>query len=883
MKQTWPLIGRSKELINFRELLDARTSGGMILAGAPGVGKTRIARECLQIAEKKGFAVAVATATRSASQLPFGAMAPLLVGRDGAESGLAPTSDRAAMLRRAAATLLRNAGGRPLLLFVDDAHLLDDGSATLVHQIAASRAAVVLLTVVSGADTPDSVMTLWKDGLATRIDVPSLSPESVEELVRAVLEGPVDGATAVRLAEASQGNALYLRELLICAEATGALTKEGELWCLTGPLAPSERLTELIEMRLHSLSRSQRKVLEVVSFAQYLTPEILAQVCDLLIAAELERDHLLVSTQDAAELTVRLAHPLYAEVVRSRTPALRTLEIARQLADSVENSGSCSDDDVLRVAVWRLTAGGAGPELLLTAARIARWRYDFPLAERLATAAAQAGAGYDAHLLIAQLAIVQGHTERANTLLTRLASSDLDDDRYAEVALLRIETTAFHLGKMREAEEIATAALARLHNETHRQDVESRLATIAFATSGPRAALDRALPQLEHATGEALIWASMTAAHGLTCIGELSSAIVASEKGEAAQAGLQHRSEWYPCFHLLHRCDALNQLGKFDVAERIATEHYRAALTDRCLEDQATFAFVLSKAVGDRGGMATAAHYAREAVAIYHRLARPQFELWARQYLATALALQGHATEAAEVLDDLDALGVPFYQVMAPDLVQARAWSRIAAGDLDGGRRLLREAAATGNRSGDYVGEASALHALARLEEAPAVAPRLSELTLVIEGELIQARSAHASALATGDATALDAVSVVFDRLGATLLAAEAAADAAVAWRHAGQPRRAGTSEIRADLLAERAGFPVTPALSRPECRAKLTPSERKIALLVASGRTNKAVAAELQLSIRTVESHLQRAYSKLNISRRSDLSEALGIWSGVS
>jgi DNA-binding CsgD family transcriptional regulator len=55
-----------------------------------------------------------------------------------------------------------------------------------------------------------------------------------------------------------------------------------------------------------------------------------------------------------------------------------------------------------------------------------------------------------------------------------------------------------------------------------------------------------------------------------------------------------------------------------------------------------------------------------------------------------------------------------------------------------------------------------------------------------------------------------------------------------------------------------------------------LTAREREIALLVADGLTSKEVAERLFLSARTVSNHLQNAYAKLGISKRTELAAAL-------
>jgi DNA-binding CsgD family transcriptional regulator len=55
-----------------------------------------------------------------------------------------------------------------------------------------------------------------------------------------------------------------------------------------------------------------------------------------------------------------------------------------------------------------------------------------------------------------------------------------------------------------------------------------------------------------------------------------------------------------------------------------------------------------------------------------------------------------------------------------------------------------------------------------------------------------------------------------------------------------------------------------------------LTPSEIRIVRLAHAGRTNRQIARELYLSIKTVEGHLARAYDKLDVASRRDLNQVL-------
>jgi DNA-binding NarL/FixJ family response regulator len=66
------------------------------------------------------------------------------------------------------------------------------------------------------------------------------------------------------------------------------------------------------------------------------------------------------------------------------------------------------------------------------------------------------------------------------------------------------------------------------------------------------------------------------------------------------------------------------------------------------------------------------------------------------------------------------------------------------------------------------------------------------------------------------------------------------------------------------------------------DARARLTPGELDAAVQAAAGRSNKQIAADSHVSVRTVESHLQRVYEKLGISNRRELAEALRDQPGI-
>jgi predicted ATPase len=136
---------------------------------------------------------------------------------------------------------------------VDDAHLLDDASATLVHTLATNGVARVVATVRSGEPTPDPVVALWKDELAVRIELQPLSGAEVAELLSETLSGTVDAATSRRLFEVTRGNVLFLREMVASGLSSGALVERAGVWWWEGPLRPGVALRDLIADRVGAL------------------------------------------------------------------------------------------------------------------------------------------------------------------------------------------------------------------------------------------------------------------------------------------------------------------------------------------------------------------------------------------------------------------------------------------------------------------------------------------------------------------------------------------------------------------------------------------------------------------------------------------------------
>ncbi|MET7473548.1 LuxR C-terminal-related transcriptional regulator [Streptomyces sp. NPDC005648] len=126
----------------------------------------------------------------------------------------------------------------------------------------------------------------------------------------------------------------------------------------------------------------------------------------------------------------------------------------------------------------------------------------------------------------------------------------------------------------------------------------------------------------------------------------------------------------------------------------------------------------------------------------------------------------------------------------------------------------------------------------------------------------------HADALARADGPALVRAAEALEERGFLLFAAEAHAQAVRAHR---DPSAARTARTRAVALARRCQGARTPALSGLVL-GELTARQRQIVTLAAAGLSNRQIAEQLTLSIRTVGNHLYSAYTRLGASDRAAL-----------
>jgi DNA-binding CsgD family transcriptional regulator len=907
-------LGRDAELAEVDEFLTRVRTASCALAveGEPGIGKTTVWSEALRRAREAGMLVLSCRPAAAEAKLSFSGLSDMLAPVGSEPLDRLPEPQRnaleVALLRvapegpaldprlvgTALLSLLRmlSATGA-VIVAVDDAQWLDAPTGSVLafasRRLDSEPVGVVCASRPSPND-PELLASLERERVA-HVRLGPLETEALRALIAERVSRPLPLPLLTRIAEASGGNPFHALEV-------ARLLPDGDVALEGARLPVPEDVRSLAQSRVGALPEPTRAAL--LRAAVLAAPEIRFVDADALAPAE-EIGLVRVDARGRIEFS----HPLFAAAIYSSASATQRREahraVAAELVDPEERArhlalGSSRPDPAVAAeldAAAELACSRGAPDAAADLVELAL----------LQTPGADEPARQARLERAAALHADAGNPERARELLATLLREPAPDRLRAHALRLRA-TLESHAESFAMALETATEALAAAGGEPSMAAAIEL--DIAFYLVG-LGAVGEALRHAEAAVGRAELPGGDPSVLGdalavVTMVGFLNGDGLRQERldrslaledpdrprslftaprfiagllliwtgrlregagtleelrGERMERGVETDLPAFSLYLVL----AYLQLGETDRAHDLST---RDAAAVELLQDRGLIALARSAGAlvsAQRGDVEAARIDA--AVALEHLTGLEWWTgtVWPRWALGFAELSAGRPAEAhaalAPLTEALPSMGLadPAGLIFVPDEVE----SLIALGELDRAEPLLELL----DRLGQAHDRAWAI----------AAAQRGRGLVAAARGDLDGAVALLEAALLQHER-----VEMPFER-GRTLLALGRVRRRRKKWAQAREALREALALFRqsgAPLWAEAAQTELARAGERAADPAELTPTERRVAELAASGLTNQEVAERAFLTVKGVEANLTRAYRKLGIRSRTGLPGAL-------
>jgi class 3 adenylate cyclase/DNA-binding CsgD family transcriptional regulator len=934
-----PLLEREADLAALRALVDAARDGNgsfALIEGSAGIGKTRLLAEARAMGSGMGLGVLSARGGELEREFAFGIVrqlfepllasasaderAELLAGAAGlaaplfGESALAETpasGDVSFAILHGLYWLAANAAfAQPTLLLVDDLHWADAPSLRwLAHLVRRLEGLPLMLAV--GTRPPEQseqaalLSELLTDPTAVVLRPGMLTREAVAILARDVFSAEPDPEFCAACHEATGGNPLYLRALLITLAADG-LAPTVESSAHVREVGP-EPVARAVSVRLSRLPQEAGALARAIA--------VLGQGAELAVAAELAGLDRSVAVAASAALArsellrlepaVEFPHPVVRAAIYEAIGPVERADAHHRAAAILAEAGAEPEQTASHLLLVPPAADPLVGVVLREAARraLARGAADTSVIY-LRRALAEPPASEERGDVLWELGLAESLVDvpaAADHLVEAVGMVD-DPLRYGQCAL-QCGRILFYAARNDEAIEILTEGAARAgpQNRALREQLEAAL--ISSARFEPTL-YPKARQLLDELSGEEperietdVLLAILAYDKGLRGL-HRERAIALAER--ALQTDFLERSRplalnFAP--HLLGYAGDPRAIAILD--DFVAAARHRGDLLNVTVG--VTARGVFRKRFGD---LLAAEADAREGLSLAEQLGAPIIDLFAAANLADVLFERGQFDEAEVILTRLEVgerladsahYAFTFFlnarakirleqrraeEALADFLAQGRileavdiqnpdpswSWRSSAAAALhvlgrdDQARELVVEELERARRWGAARAIGIALRALGLIEGGVGGEQRLREAVDILAPS--PARLEHARALI---------------ELGAALRRRNERTEARELLRQGVDlAHRCG-----ATALVERANEELAATGARPRKilltgLASLTASERRVAQLAAEELSNKEIAQALFVTVKTVEVHLSNVYRKLEISSRRQLAAAL-------
>ncbi len=850
--------------------------GAVLITGPIGIGKSRVAEGAMAGLIERGWRGTGLSATDSAGRIPYASLSELIPDAlDALDTGGDGAAELAVL--RAVEEALELGDGAPHAIVIDDVAAFDRASSDLLVHLAANRRVFVIASQPLGAGLSEALIRLTP-ARVVELPIEPLDVTATAELAADVLGGPVGPGLVRELSARTLGNPLFITELLATAASDGRLDDHDGTFQLSGDLELGASLGRLILNRLGAIDADERVVLELLAVAGPLGVDDLADRVGFGVLEEMERRHLIVTWSDRRRLRVRAGHPIHAEaIVADMTPLARRRRHGELLA-MLEAHGARRADDHVLTALALLGAGrsvetGALLRAVEQALRSDRVRD----AGHLATAAFGADNTESTRAVLAEALIRLGRFVEADALLADPLPDDADEWTRMWRAIRRSSNQLWGFRDAEAAVRLDVACLEGLRDVDAIERVLAHEAWIAYCRGDATRAVEDTQGITDRSHPDVRFAVAAVRAPALVLAGRIADGAQLAERAWEGEWGADTPNGSHGQ-HLIALGFANLFLGDIAAARLIATE---AIASCRHRREVTALLFFL-----DLAGWTEL--FAGDAAAALPCFAEA-FETAAELSIASSMqsSLAGMAIAEAQ-LGDGEAAQATWRRASdvppAPgpragaELAQASAWALAASGRTDEAARVLRRSAAELGARGLRPLELLTLLDLARVDRVgQRDAEQAATAAAACQGSLMPAIGTLVGAVVDKDPGRLEDAATRLAELGCALWAAEAAAMAADAAARAGDQRRAAALHRESARWRPAAQVSPTPALTRAPVVDPLTRREREIASLAAGGIKNAEIAERLHVSVRTVETHLQRVYGKLGIRSRAELRRALG------